>query len=647
MSVEDGDVVLPSGMRYRLLVLPTYDAAGEPVIRLADGPDYAYKPAPLPKVRTMTPALLRSIKSLVERGATVLGWRPMKSPSLAGFPECDAEVTRLADELWGVGAGSQGAGQKLFGKGRVCWGRTAPEVLEERGVPPDFVCSPNLVGMLNYIHRRQDDGTDLYFIVNKSNSTIEGMVSLRVPASEPTVLYPQTGETAPLPYFFASEGVTHVPVSLYANESIFIVFDNKGGASDPTVEVSRNDEKLWPASSLSASTIDPLDDSFTMAAQVRWIPPKIPLPTENDGRLLYDSPLDLPGPGIGTFTSPGQGRAGFTVGENGVVVFRYSTEGRVEPLLCHEAPISAPIHVGVVYEGRVPRLFLNGMLAKTGAQAAVPLPGRSGWEDRRHFAVELAAMQQFDDMLVSAGTRKVQADASALPVLDFSHGLIWASGRYRLKSAAGRTRDFDVALPSSSEVVGPWRVIFDVEWGGPGEILFERLDDWSKRAEPGIKYYSGLARYRKQFPFKQRLEPGVRVYLDLGRVADVAEIILNGTELGVLWNSPHRLDVTKYLSTDNDLEVRVTNRWVNRLIGDAQRADDARFDDKGKIEAWPEWLLTGKRNPTGRYTFTSQRLWRATHPLIASGLLGPVSLRYAQAMNVQWDSDEAAQGRRR
>src|SRR6185437_15927223 len=77
MTVEDGDVVLPSGMRYRLLLLPTYDALDEPVIRLADGADYAYKPMPMPKVRTMTPALLRSIKVLVERGATVLGWRPM------------------------------------------------------------------------------------------------------------------------------------------------------------------------------------------------------------------------------------------------------------------------------------------------------------------------------------------------------------------------------------------------------------------------------------------------------------------------------------------------------------------------------------------------------------------------------------------
>jgi len=632
MNVEDGDVVLPSGMRYGLLVLPTYDAGEEPVIRLAYGSDYAYKPMPMPKVRTMTPALLRSVKVLVEKGAIVLGWRPMKSPSLAGYPDCDAEVTRLADELWGVDAGSLGAGERLVGRGKVCWGRTPEGVLKERGVPPDFACSPNLAGMLNHIHRRKEDGTDLYFIVNKSNASIEGTLSMRVQGKEPAVMWPQTGKTERLPYFSEKEGVTYVPVSLHANESIFFIFGNKG-ASDPVVAISRNGEDLWPRNQFAASTIDPLDDSFTMAAWVGWIPPKIALPTEKDGRLVYDVALELPAPGAGTFTSPGQGRAGFAAGENGIVVFRYSKEGWVEPLLSYEAPISRPIHVGVLYEDRVPRLFLNGVLVKMGSRAAAPLRGTSGWEDRRPFAIELAALQQFEDMLVSAGFRKPVSDACTPPALDFSHGLIWASGSYRLKTAAGRIRDIDAVLPSRSGIAGAWSVAFDVEWGGPGEVLFESLDDWSKRAEPGIKYYSGLARYRKQFPFKQRLTPGVRVYLDLGRVADLAEITLNGAELGVLWKPPYQLDVTGNLLADNDLEVRVANRWVNRLIGDAHRADDARFDENGKIEAWPAWLLAGDRSSTGRYTFTGQRLWRESDPLVTSGLLGPVSLRYAQAMN--------------
>src|SRR5690606_10268664 len=119
----------------------------------------------------------------------------------------------------------------------------------------------------------------------------------------------------------------------------------------------------------AVSGVDPGDDRFIMAAWVQWIAPGIPLPVEKDGRLVYEAALDLPGPGESTFTSPGQGRAGFVVGANGIVVFRYGTDGRVEPLLVHEAPITGPVHVGVLYEDRVPRLFLNGALVKTGARA--------------------------------------------------------------------------------------------------------------------------------------------------------------------------------------------------------------------------------------------------------------------------------------
>jgi hypothetical protein len=130
----------------------------------------------------------------------------------------------------------------------------------------------------------------------------------------------------------------------------------------------------------------------------------------------------------------------------------------------------------------------------------------------------------------------------------------------------------------------------------------------------------------------RKLAPDVRVHLDLGRVADRAEVILNGRELGTLWCPPHRLDITPLLQADNELEVRVTNRWVNRLIGDAHRPEDVRYKASGAAEVWPDWLLAGKRSPTGRRTFTSQRVWRKDDPLLVSGLLGPACLRYARPL---------------
>jgi hypothetical protein len=97
MSVKDGRLVLPDGMSYRVLVLP--------------------------KVETMTPALLGKIEELVAAGATVIGpSRPQKAPGLGDYPECDAKVENLAAKLWGTGAAPAELTERRVGKGRLVWG---------------------------------------------------------------------------------------------------------------------------------------------------------------------------------------------------------------------------------------------------------------------------------------------------------------------------------------------------------------------------------------------------------------------------------------------------------------------------------------------------------------------------------------------
>jgi hypothetical protein len=52
-------------------------------------------------------------------------------------------------------------------------------------------------------------------------------------------------------------------------------------------------------------------------------------------------------------------------------------------------------------------------------------------------------------------------------------------------------------------------------------------------------------------------------------VRDVAEVSLDGRALGVLWKPPFRVDVTDALKPGaNRLEIKVTNEWTNRLVGD-------------------------------------------------------------------------------
>lgn len=183
------------------------------------------------------------------------------------------------------------------------------------------------------------------------------------------------------------------------------------------------------------------------------------------------------------------------------------------------------------------------------------------------------------------------------------------------------TKNFPVSEPVAP-LEGPWSVSFDPRWGGPASVIFEKLDDWSKRGEEGIRYYSGIAVYRKVFDLPENIAKGSDVYLDLGSVNNIARVHLNGTDLGVVWTAPWRVNITNAAhERGNHLEIEVANLWPNRLIGDEQLPKDG--ITKGLL---PEWLTGGKPRTSGRYSFSTYEYYKKDSPLVSSGLLGPVVL---------------------
>lgn len=170
---------------------------------------------------------------------------------------------------------------------------------------------------------------------------------------------------------------------------------------------------------------------------------------------------------------------------------------------------------------------------------------------------------------------------------------------------------------------GPWDVAFDPKWGGPAGITFDTLIDWTTHAEEGVRYYSGTATYRKTFNAPAS-DPSDKAgaWLDLGSVHEICRVRLNGKDLGILWTSPWRVDITHALKANgNELEIEVANGWVNRLIGDQQPA----HKDVRKVQ-WPSGLLAGKEQAAGRYTFITRQYYKANAKLRPAGLIGPVSI---------------------
>ena len=156
-------------------------------------------------------------------------------------------------------------------------------------------------------------------------------------------------------------------------------------------------------------------------------------------------------------------------------------------------------------------------------------------------------------------------------------------------------------------VSGPWNVSFQEGRGAPATATFSQLDSWTTNPDKGIMYFSGTATYSKTVNVPS-VKKGDTYMLDLGDVKNMAEVSVNGKNVGIIWKKPFRIDVTDALKTGtNTLEIKVTNLWVNRLIGDAQ----------------PEG---GTAGVTNKITFTTMPFYKADSPLLPSGLLGPVTL---------------------
>ena len=155
-----------------------------------------------------------------------------------------------------------------------------------------------------------------------------------------------------------------------------------------------------------------------------------------------------------------------------------------------------------------------------------------------------------------------------------------------------------------ASVTGPWKVGFQEKRGAPAEMIFETLAPWNENVNPGVKYFSGTAVYVNTIISEEEwLNNDSEIWIDLGEVKNLAEVIINGNSLGIVWKNPFRVEITDALKTgENTLEIKVTNLWVNRLIGDQQ---------PGVID---------------KITYTTQPFYQANSPLLPSGLLGPVRI---------------------
>lgn len=203
---------------------------------------------------------------------------------------------------------------------------------------------------------------------------------------------------------------------------------------------------------------------------------------------------------------------------------------------------------------------------------------------------------------------------------------LWRRGSYVFKTSSNREHSLETdAIAEPVVLAGPWQVCFAPGWGAPEATVFDRLIAWNTHTNEAIRHFSGTATYKKTFDLTDSQAGGL-VRLQLGEVKNIANVRVNGKPLGIVWTAPWAVDLTGAIKPGtNELEIDVTNTWVNRLIGDAGLPPEKRLTKTNVL------LQAGSRDPK---KFPAWKGYASEDPLQSSGLLGPVQIEFGQEQSL-------------
>ena len=564
-KVENGKIVFPGGTSYSLMVLPD--------------------------VETMTPETLRTIIRLVQEGATVIGNPPRKSPSLVGYPECDKEVQQLAAELWG----SELKTERRVGRGRILLNPAAKRIASAKPLPDALAAAARWIWFNRGNPAHDAAAGDVRFRYSWDIVDVGRVQRAFVEASaDNSFNLTVNGKQVLSGDNWERVGKADIlPVLRNGNNTVEALATN--GAS-----TERN-----PAGFIAALTLVDIDgDIEQIVSDQNW--------QASLDNKIWSAAKNLGDASMGPWGLAAKRRTGVSEKTSDLYPEYKVAAGVLKDMkLAEDFCSDGPIRYGHRQTDDSDIYFVantTGTEVKANCDFRVVQGRPQLWDP---VTAEMRALPQF--------TRR--DNLTSVPMTLAPHQsffVVFPRSPSKPKAMAGVLN-----VPETKSMVtieGPWDVAFDAKWGGPEKVTFDSLTDWTSHADSGIRYYSGIALYRRSFHYSQGA--GKKLFLDLGVVNDIARVRLNGRDIGVLWTAPWRVEITDVVrAQDNQLEIEVVNRWVNRLIGD-QQPEDRDVRDL----SWPSGLLAGRSCKAGRYTYTTHNPYKADSALLPSGLLGPVRL---------------------
>lgn len=606
VTVKDGTMYSSVGNAYQLLVLPESDF--------------------------VKPETLEKVKELVDGGAKVIGYQPRQSPSLSNYPACDEAVKAFVDEIWGKG---------------LVQDTSIEEALSN--TTPDFKIESNDASDISFIHRKTD-GADIYFVANASKEAREITARFRVTGKQPEFWNAETGTITDAVVFKENDdGTTSVSLTLDAEASVFVIFKKPINSS----------HLLKVTTTLEQPEVVPLPGLKIVKAEYgTFLQEGLIDITKKVANAIKDGVLDFKMTRAFCDCDPAMGykkafRMAYNIG--GVEKELYAEEREHINIDAGDKDLKVLKAVFGKFNAEtkgVPQAYktldVNNYILSQIEQGNYKIPVTDKLIENKDIkspktVLKITYTTEGEEHVLTIPKGQVLDLTRDVPKPrlvyrnDAMHWVTPYAGDIEFTNASGVVERVGVtSIPSPLDLSVDWEVTFPSKNETSKTVNFDSLTSWSNHAHEDLKYFSGTATYKKTFEITaDLLQKDKQLELDLGSVAVIAEVLINGKTVRTLWKALFRTDITDYVKTgSNTLEVKVTNLCPNRLIGDERFDLDYELQGK-RPKQLPDWLLNNTERPSERTTFASWKHWDVDSPLLPSGLLGPVTLRTYQKIRLK------------
>lgn len=608
LFVKDGNICTPVGGRYKVLVLP--------------------------ESSWITPKTLKIIEKLVKSGAKVIGKRPSKSPSLKNYPSCDNEVKTITSKMW---------------NGNLIKSISISEHLQDN-ITPDFKIIKGSEDDISFIHRKTEKA-DIYFIANGKKQSRVISCSFRVLGKQPEFWHAETGKiTYPAVWKENDDGTTTLPVRLEAEEAVFVVFKDSSVHKNNLTSVKTDLEYPTPEPLSKLKIVKAEYGTFLQEGLVDI--------TNKVADAAKRGKLDFKITRAFCDCDPAMGykkafRMAYQIGETKHQLYAEEREHITIDAGGKELKILKAVFGKFKPETKgIPKYYplhdvTDKIQQKVNAQefeinVADHLIDNQSVEGRKPALriIYETEGETFTAMVPKGQTLSLSKDIVKSKLVLNSAYPEWITpyaGTLSYTNASGESKMKKVkSMPNPLRLMGSWDVHFVSANGVSKKTTFDTLTSWSESTIDDIRYFSGTASYTKTFNLPNKFSrPDTELELDLGAVSVIAEVILNGKYVGTLWKAPFRINISEAVKKGiNNIEIKVTNLWPNRLIGDEHFSEDYKI--KGvRLDSIPDWLLNGEQRSSKRTTFSPWKHWRKTDELKTSGLLGPVSIQLFKKVKLE------------